>query len=99
MFNGDGYAVRGIYINTQESYQGLFGNSGGGSIIANLGVAESYIYGDTYVGGVVGYNGAGYNDVEYSGGTVTNCYNTGSVTGKDYVGGGGGGNSASRGSR
>ena len=78
VFNGDGYAVRGIYINTQESYQGLFGNSGGGSIIANLGVAESYIYGDTYVGGVVGYNGAGYNDVEYSGGTVTNCYNTGS---------------------
>ena len=87
VFNGDGYAVRGIYINTQESYQGLFGNSGGGSIIANLGVAESYIYGDTYVGGVVGYNGAGYNDVEYSGGTVTNCYNTGSVTGKDHVGG------------
>ena len=87
VFNGDGYAVRGIYINTQESYQGLFGNSGGGSIIANLGVAESYIYGDTYVGGMVGYNGAGYNDVEYSGGTVTNCYNTGSVTGKDHVGG------------
>ncbi len=87
VFNGDGYAVRGIYINTQESYQGLFGNSGGGSIIANLGVAESYIYGHTYVGGVVGYNGAGYNDVEYSGGTVTNCYNTGSVTGKDHVGG------------
>ena len=87
VFNGDGYAVRGIYINTQESYQGLFGNSGGGSIIANLGVAESYIYGDTYIGGVVGYNGAGYNDVEYSGGTVTNCYNTGSVTGKDHVGG------------
>ena len=87
VFNGDGYAVRGIYINTQESYQGLFGNSGGGSIIANLGVAESYIYGDTYVGGLVGYNGAGYNDVEYSGGTVTNCYNTGSVTGKDHVGG------------
>ena len=87
VFNGDGYAVRGIYINTQESYQGLFGNSGGGSIIANLGVAESYIYGDTYVGGVVGYNGAGYNDVEYSGGTVTNCYNTGSATGKDHVGG------------
>ena len=87
VFNGDGYAVRGIYINTQESYQGLFGNSGGGSIIANLGVAESYIYGDTYVGGVVGYNGAGYNDVEYSGGTVTNCYNTGSVNGKDHVGG------------
>lgn len=54
VFNGDGYAVCGIYINTQESYQGLFGNSYSGSIIANLGVAESYIYGGLYVGGVVG---------------------------------------------
>ena len=87
VFNGDGYAVRGIYINTQESYQGLFGNSGGDSIIANLGVAESYIYGDMEVGGVVGRNDTGYNGVEYSGGTVTNCYNTGSVTGEGPVGG------------
>ena len=86
-FDGNGYAVRGIYINTQESDQGLFGYSGVVSIIANLGVAESYIYGDTCVGGVVGRNGAGYNGVEYSSGTVTNCYNTGSVTGKDHVGG------------
>ena len=77
VFNGDGYAVRGIYINTQESYQGLFGNSGGDSIIANLGVAESYIYGNKYVGGVVGNND----------GTVTNCYNTGNVNGNEYVGG------------
>ena len=76
-FDGNGYAVRGIYINTQESYQGLFGNSYSGSIIANLGVAESYIYGDTCVGGVVGYNF----------GTVTNCYNTCSVTGDESVGG------------
>ena len=84
-FDGNGYAVRGIYINTQESFQGLFG-FGKCSVIANLGVAESYIYGDTYVGGVVGYNGAGYNGVEYSGGTVTGCYNEGNITGKRNVG-------------
>ena len=94
-FDGNGYAVRGIYINTQESYQGLFGYSGVVSIIANLGVAESYIYGDTCVGGVVGRNGAGYNGVEYSSGTVTNCYNTGSVTGSNGVGGVAGHNSSS----
>ena len=85
VFNGDGYAVRGIYINTQESYQGLFGYSYSGSIIANLGVAESYIYGDTCVGGVVGGNN----------GTVTNCYNTGSVTGSNGVGGVIGGSNSS----
>ena len=41
-FDGNGYSVRGIYINTQESFQGLFG-FGKCSVIANLGVAESYI--------------------------------------------------------
>ena len=87
-FDGNGYAVRGIYINTQESYQGLFGYSDSGSVIANLGVAESYIYGDTHVGGVVGDNGDGYNGFgDGDVGTVTNCYNTSSVTGKDFVGG------------
>ena len=76
-FDGDGYAVRGIYINTQEDYQGLFGYIGGGSIVVNLGVAESYICGDFRVGGVVGSDR----------GDTTNCYNTGSVTGNNYVGG------------
>ena len=78
VFNGDGYAVCGIYINTRNAIQGLFGTNRH-SVIANLGVAESYIYADSYwVGGVVGCN--------Y--GTVTNCYNTGSVVASgDYVGG------------
>ena len=77
-FDGNGYSVRGIYINTQESFQGLFG-FGKCSVIANLGVAESYIYGNKYVGGVVGESAMG--------GSVTNCYNAGSVTGNEYVGG------------
>ena len=78
VFNGDGYAVCGIYINTRNAIQGLFGINRY-SVIANLGVAESYIYADSYwVGGVVGCN--------Y--GTVTNCYNTGSVVASgDNVGG------------
>ena len=78
VFNGDGYAVCGIYINTRNAIQGLFGINRH-SVIVNLGVAESYIYADSYwVGGVVGCN--------Y--GTVTNCYNTGSVVASgDNVGG------------
>ena len=78
VFNGDGYAVCGIYINTRNAIQGLFGTNRHSAIV-NLGVAESYIYANSYwVGGVVGCN--------Y--GTVTNCYNTGSVVASgDYVGG------------
>ncbi len=77
-FDGDGYAVRGIYINTQEYYQGLFGYIGEGSIIANLGVAESYVGGYSCVGGVVGAN---------RNSTVTNCYNMGSISGEESIGG------------
>ena len=78
-FDGNGYAVHGIYINTPErSSKGLFGYNSGGAIIANLGVVESYIYGYAYVGGVVGYL--------YIGAAI-NCYNTGNVTGGSYVGG------------
>ena len=89
-FDGNGYAVRGIYINAREkAYQGLFGHIGESSIIANLGVAESYIcvvghVSHTFIGGVVGWN---------DGGSVTNCCNTGSVTGNGcHVGGVVGGN-------
>ena len=89
-FDGNGYAVRGIYINAREKdYQGLFGHIGESSIIANLGVAESYIcvvgyVNHTMIGGVVGWN---------DGGSVTNCCNTGSVTGNGcHVGGVVGGN-------
>jgi hypothetical protein len=44
------------------------------------GTGTGRVPGDSYVGGVVGYN--------YNGGTVQNCYATGSVSGTgDYVGG------------
>ncbi len=100
-FDGNGYAVHGIY---QEDGDGLFG-SYCGDTIANLGIAESYIRGDRSVGGVAGfiyyatvtncYNTGtviGNSDVGGVAGccqgcTVTNCYNTGSVAGDEYVGG------------
>ena len=48
--------------------------------IKNVGITDSNIQGYQNVGGVVGY--------VYSYSTVTNCYNTGSVSGSgDYVGG------------
>ena len=76
--DGDGHSVSGIYINSTANYQGLVGYLGEGGTLQNLGVKASYIKGDYYVGGLCGRND----------GTVTNCYNTGSVTGtRDYVGG------------
>ena len=74
--DGDGHSVSGIYISTAH-YQGLVGYLGEGGTLQNLGVKASYIKGGYYVGGLCGRNR----------GTVTNCYNSGSVTGNDYVGG------------
>ena len=75
-FDGQGYTVSGVYINTENPNQGLFRSNSG--TIKNVGVTESYIKGDYYVGGVCGSN---------SHGTISNCHNTGTVNGGDYVGG------------
>ena len=75
--DGDGHSVSGIYVNNTANYQGLVGYLGEGGTLQNLGVKASYIKGVNRVGGVCGRNN----------GTVTNCYNTGSVEGNNYVGG------------
>ena len=75
--DGDGHSVSGIYINSTANYQGLVGVLGSGGALQNLGVKASYIKGLHSVGGVCGI----------SWGTVTNCYNSGSLAGSEGVGG------------
>ena len=77
-FDGDGHVVRGIYINNTNAYQGLFGYVRSG-IIKNLGIEKSYIKGNSYVGGIVGSSSGS--------GTITNCYNSGDISGSESVGG------------
>ena len=68
-FDGRNYTISGLYFNQENSYDiGLFGRNNGK--IANAGILDSYFYGTSKVGGVCGNN--------YTG-TITNCYNTGSV--------------------
>lgn len=66
IFDGDWHAVRGIYINTSDDYQGLFGYVK--VTVRNVGVTDGYIKGGREIGGVCGVN---YNTIEY-------CYNTAS---------------------
>ncbi len=76
-FDGNNKTVSGLYFNnTSQNYVGLFGYLDDGEI-KNVGVVNSYFNGNNYVGGVCGRN--------Y--GTITNCYNTGTVVGAWYVGG------------
>lgn len=76
-FDGDGHKISGIYINTDNDYQGLFGYAM--SVVENLGIEKSYIKGKSYVGSVFGCN-------EY--GAAIKCYNSGFIINTDdYVGG------------
>ena len=88
-YDGAGYTISGVKTpagdDSAYSYQGLFGYVRGQSStnkaeIKNVGVINSNIQGYQYVGGIVG---DGYYYL-----TITNCYNTASVTGlDDHVGG------------
>ncbi|MBS4915955.1 MAG: hypothetical protein KHZ93_00020 [Clostridiales bacterium] len=76
IFNGNGKTIRGLYIDNESEYQGLFGENTG--TIKNLGIIDSYVSAKKYVGSIVGRNGKG---------VVENCYNKGFVNGESNVGG------------
>ena len=77
IFDGQNHTISGLYFNQEDSYDvGLFGRNNGK--IANAGILDSYFYGTSKVGGVCGNN--------YTG-TITNCYNIGSVSGLGTLGG------------
>ncbi len=89
-FDGDGHVITGLSnaeVIDAPYYAGLFGYVGskteGGvttkGTVKNVGLVGVNITGKDKTGGVVGYN---------DGGTVTDCYSTGSVTGGGmYTGG------------
>ena len=81
IFEGQNHTISGLYFKQETSFVGLFSVNSGK--IANVGILDSYFYGQPYkgwqVGGVCGSN--------TSNGAITNCYNTGIVRGSETVGG------------
>jgi len=75
-FDGNGFVVSGIYINTTNNVQGLFRAIVG--TIMNVGISAFYIKGGSGVGGLLGSN---------NGGTISNSYSSGEISGEDFVGG------------
>ena len=68
VLDGKGFKISGLYINTSDSYQGLFGKIGAEGTIKNLIIENSYINASSYVGAFSGYN---------DGGTIVDCLNSG----------------------
>ena len=77
-FDGQGHTVSGLYFNNSTtSCVGFFGFIDSDGKISNVGVVDSYFYGNNYIGVVCGYKF----------GTISNCYSAGAVSGNSYVGG------------
>ena len=69
-FDGNNKYISGLYYNNSVgAVRGLFGYVGETGTIKDLGIVDSYFYGQRTVGSIVGSNS----------GTITNCYNEGTV--------------------
>jgi hypothetical protein len=81
-FDGRGYKIYNLYINTARDYVGLFGVVGSGGIIKKVGLENVTISSTSSIrGGAGGLIGRNF-------GTVSNCYVTGSVRYGYYDAGG-----------
>lgn len=77
-FDGNGKTISGLFFNdSQKSHVGLFDNIYMATI-RNVGVVDSYFFGEHYVGGVCAFGVDG---------TINGSYNTGVVSGEGCVGG------------
>lgn len=71
-FDGQGHQITDLFINRpNESPVGLFGFTGIGGVIKDIGLVNAAVTGYYYVGALVGFNN----------GIITNSYTTGNVSG------------------
>ena len=78
-FDGNNKTISGLYFNDSgKDDVGLFGCVGVNGKVINVTLADSYVSGKSYVGGICGSN---------MGGTLQGCHNTGTVSGNSWVGG------------
>ncbi len=69
-FDGNNKYISGLYYNnTVGAVRGLFGYVGTSGVVKDLGIIDSYFYGQRSLGAIVGYNL----------GNIINCYNESTV--------------------
>ena len=69
--DGQGFNITGLFINcSSEDYIGLFGRINASAIIKNVNIINYTVFGDNYVGGLIGWN---------NGATITNCTTSGTI--------------------
>jgi len=83
-FDGNGFVISGVYINSAGDYQGLFGSNYG--TIKNLGVVKSNIKGNRYVGALAGYSNDAINSSYADLAVVSGSSDVGGLVGRNYFG-------------
>ena len=79
IFDGQGYEIRNIYINSQNDNVALIGHFyGEQACIKNLGITGIITSSGKFTGGIV---------ASYNSGTIMNSYNKCEITGNTYAGG------------
>ena len=77
-FNGQGFTINGLYINTPSAeYAGLFGDTANGAVVENVNLTNVTVIGNEYAGGLDGVGN----------GTFSNVSSSGTVSGSSIVGG------------
>ena len=70
IFDGNNKYISGLYYNNSVgAVRGLFGYIGAIGVVKNLGIVDSYFYGQRAVGAIAGYNL----------GTIEDCYNESTI--------------------
>lgn len=76
-FNANGHVIKGLYIDRDENFQGLFGCTGAQSLIINGRLENVSVKGKQYTGALAGFNN----------GNITYFSVQGEVSGTSFVGG------------
>lgn len=79
VFDGNGFDIRGLYINVSKRYQGLFGISSG--VVQNLTIKNSCINGGNGTGAIVGINEGKLVNCRIHNTEVTGVSKTGGIVG------------------
>ena len=79
IYDGSGYEIQNIYINSTDNYQGVFGYCSSPSIIKNVKLVSGTVIGGSTVGGIIGHGGTSL--------AIIGCVNKANITGSGNVGG------------
>ena len=79
-FYGNNHTISGLYINKSSTNVGLFASVIDRGLVSGVGIVDSYVHGNGYVGALSGQTASTTR--------ITSCYNKGVVEGDSYYVGG-----------